>query len=283
VASKDNPLTARVMVNRIWQYHFGRGIVRSSSNFGYQGDPPTHPELLDWLAGEFVVNGWSIKAMHRLIMTSSAYRMSSKPDERGLSADPRNDLLWRFDMRRLTSEEIRDSILAANGTLNLAMYGPGVYPSIPREVMRGQSRPGDGWGHSPPEEQARRSVYVHAKRSLRVPIIEAFDGAETDKACPVRFVTVQPTQALGMLNGEFLNGEAQKLADRVKKEAGEDVREQVALAFRLVTSREPTAAELNRGVELHESLTSRDGVKPEQAMRYVCLMMLNLNEFVYLD
>jgi len=121
------------------------------------------------------------------------------------------------------------------------------------------------------------------KRSLRVPIIESFDGAETDKSCPVRFVTVQPTQALGMLNSEFLNEEAQKLADRARKDAGEDVEKQVAHAFRLVTSREATAGEVKRGMELFESLTKQDGVKPELAMRYVCLVMLNLNEFVYLD
>jgi hypothetical protein len=271
------------MANRIWQYHFGRGIVRSSSNFGYQGDAPTHPELLDWLAAEFIDRGWSIKQMHRVIMSSSAYRMSSTTNADALAADPQNNLFWRFDMRRLTSEEIRDSILAANGTLNLAMYGPGVFPYIPREVMVGQSRPGEGWGASPPEEAARRSIYIHVKRSLRVPIIEAFDGAETDKSCPVRFVTVQPTQALGMLNGEFLNSEAQKLADRVRKEAGDDLADQVALAFRLVTSREATTDEVKRATELFDDLTKQDGVKPDMAMRYVCLVMLNLNEFVYLD
>jgi hypothetical protein len=290
VASKDNPLTARVMANRIWQYHFGRGIVRSSSNFGLQGDAPTHPELLDWLAGEFVARGWSLKQMHRLIMQSNAYCMSSKPNETAVAADARNDLFWRFDMRRLSAEEIRDSVLAANGSLNLAMYGPGVFPPIPKAVMQGQSRPGEGWGKATPEEACRRSVYIHAKRSLRVPIIESFDGAETDKACPVRFVTVQPTQALGMINGEFLHEEAAKLADRVNKEAGtggaggnDDVAKRVALTFRLVTSRQPAKADVDRGVGLYETLTTADRASPEQAMRYVCLVMLNLNEFVYLD
>ena len=296
IASERNPLTARVMVNRIWQYHFGRGIVRSSSNFGFQGDAPTHPELLEWLASEFVApalserseskgvsKAWSMKHMHRLLMTSSVYRMSSKPNEQALAADPRNDLMWRFDMRRLTAEEIRDSVLAANGTLNLAMYGPSVFPPIPRAVMQGQSRPGEGWGRATPEDAARRSVYVHVKRSLRVPILEAFDGAETDKSCPVRFVTVQPTQALGMLNGEFLNDEAKKLADRVKREAGDDVTNQIALAFRLMTSGEPAEKDVAAGVELFKGLTENDGAQPDQAMQYVCLVMLNLNEFVYLD
>ena len=283
VTSRDNPLTARVMANRIWQYHFGRGIVRSSSNFGYQGDAPTHPELLDWLAAEFRDGGWGMKRMHRLVMTSSAYRMSSKPNPEALAADPRNDLMWRFDMRRLTAEEIRDSILAANGTLNPKMFGPGVFPAIPREVMVGQSRPGEGWGKSPPEEAARRSVYIHAKRSLRVPIIEGFDAAETDKACAVRFVTVQPTQALGMLNGEFLNAEAAKLAARVRKEAGTDIGKQVKLALRLVTSREPTIDEVGRAMKLLTDLTESEAVPADRAMDYVCLVALNLNEFVYLD
>ena len=283
IASRENPLTARVMANRIWQYHFGRGIVRSSSNFGYAGDAPTHPELLDWLAAEFTDRGWGMKHMHRLIMTSSAYRMSSKADPAALAADPRNDLMWRFDMRRLTAEEIRDSILSANGTLNKAMFGPGVFPPIPREVMVGQSRPGEGWGKSTPEEAARRSVYVHAKRALRLPILEGFDGAETDKSCPVRFVTVQPTQALGMLNGEFLNAEAAKLADRVRREAGADRGKQVKLALRLVTGREPTIDEVGRGMTLLTALTESEGVPADRAMNYFCLVALNLNEFVYLD
>jgi hypothetical protein len=283
ITSKSNPLTARVMANRIWQYHFGRGIVRSSSNFGYQGDAPTHPELLDWLASEFTDRGWSMKQMHRLIMTSSAYRMSSAPNEQALASDPRNDLLWRFDMRRLTAEELRDSILAVNGTLNPTMYGPGIFPHIPREVMLGQSKPGDGWDSSPPEEAARRSVYIHVKRSLRVPIVESFDGAETDKSCPVRFVTVQPTQALGMLNGEFLNGEARKLAERVRREAGGDYGKQVTLALRLVTGREPTVDEVSRGMTLVTDLAEKEALPHDKAMDYFCLVALNLNEFVYLD
>ena len=141
-------------------------------------------------------------------MTSNAYRMSSRPNPEALASDPANDLFWRFDMRRLTAEEIRDSILAVSGTLNLKMYGPGVYPEIPAEVLAGQSMPGNGWGKSSPEEQARRSVYVHVKRSLLMPILESFDLAETDRSTPVRFTTTQPTQALAMLNGDFLNEQA---------------------------------------------------------------------------
>ena len=284
LASPENPLTARVMANRLWQYHFGRGIVRSPNNFGLQGDPPTHPELLDWLASEFVARGWSMKAMHRLIMTSSAYRMgSSGGDPKALAADPRNDLLWRFDLRRLTAEELRDSVLAVNGTLNPKLYGPSVYPPIPREVLQGQSKPGQGWDTSGPEESARRSVYVHVKRSLRLPILQSFDAAEPDTTCPVRFVTVQPTQALGTLNSEFMNGEADKLAARLRREAGGDTAAQVALAWRLVTGRAATDAEVKRGTELIAAMRDKDGASAEVALKYFCLLALNLNEFVYLD
>ncbi|HWE92963.1 MAG TPA: PSD1 and planctomycete cytochrome C domain-containing protein [Tepidisphaeraceae bacterium] len=283
VASTQNPLFARVMANRIFQYHFGRGIVRSPNNFGTQGDKPTHPELLDWLASQFVEGGWRMKPMHRLIMTSNAYRMSSRGDPAALAADPQNELFWRFDMRRLTAEEIRDSILALDGTLNLKMYGPSVFPHIPKEVMAGQSIPGRGWDESTADEAVRRSVYVHVKRSLQVPILQSFDTAETDRSCPVRFVTVQPTQALGMLNGSFIHGEARKLAARLKKEAGDDRAKQVALAWRLATSREATRQEVDRSMALIGSLENQDGATPDQAMDYFCLMVMNLNEFVYLD
>ncbi|MCA1684515.1 MAG: DUF1549 domain-containing protein [Planctomycetia bacterium] len=194
ITSPSNPLPARVAANRVWQYHFGRGIVRSTSNFGTQGDRPTHPELLDWLASELVAGGWRLKPLHRVIMTSNAYRMSSRPNPEALAKDPANDAFWRFDMRRLSAEEIRDSVLAASGTLSPKMYGPGVYPEIPAEVMAGQSQPGKGWGKSPPEEANRRSIYVHVKRSLIMPIFESFDLGETDRSSPVRFSTTQPTQ-----------------------------------------------------------------------------------------
>jgi hypothetical protein len=284
LASPDNPLTARVMANRLWQYHFGRGIVRSPNNFGLLGDAPTHPELLDWLASEFTAHGWSMKAMHRLIVTSAAYRMSSTGgDPKALAADPRNDLLSHFDLRRLTAEELRDSILSLNGTLNLKLYGPSVYPPIPKAVLAGQSVPGKGWETSGPEDSARRSVYVHVKRSLRLPILESFDASDPDTTCPVRFVTIQPTQALGTLNSEFMNQEASKLAERLKREAGDGVRQQVALCLRLVTCRAPPDADVCRGVKLIEDLAKKDGASPDVALKYFCLLALNLNEFVYVD
>jgi len=282
IASPENPLTARVMANRVWQYHFGRGIVRSSNNLGTQGDRPTHPELLDWLASELVADGWKLKPLHRLILLSDAYRMSSRPEPGAIAADPMNDGYWRFEMRRLTAEEIRDSILAVTGSLNLKMYGPGIYPEIPAEVMAGQSVPGAGWHTSPPAEQDRRSVYVHVKRSLILPILESHDQAETDRSTPARFATTQPTQALGMLNGPFMNRQAKALADRLRREAGPETPARVALALRLATGREPADAEVARGVALVAGLV-RDGVPAASALETFGLVVLNLDEFIYLD
>jgi mono/diheme cytochrome c family protein len=282
IVSPSNPLPARVLANRVWQYHFGRGIVRSSSNFGLQGDRPTHPELLDWLAAELQGNGWRLKPLHRLIMTSSAYRMSSRADEKALKADPTNDLFWRFDMRRLSAEEIRDSILAVAGNLNLRMYGPGVFPEIPAEVLAGQSIPGNGWGKSTPEESSRRSIYIHVKRSLLYPILESYDVAETDRSSPSRFATTQPTQALAMLNGSFSNQQAEVLATWLRREVGGDRRRQVERALRLVSGRDPLDTELRRGLDLIADLERR-GLKPDDALRSFCLVTLNLNEFLYLD
>lgn len=283
IASKDNPLTARVMANRLWQYHFGRGIVRSSSNFGFGGDKPTHPELLDWLASEFVARGWRMKPIHRLILLSSTYRMSSQAQPRALAKDPTNDLLWRYDMRRLQAEEVRDSILAANGSLNSKSSGPSVYPPIPQAVLAGQSRPGEGWGKSPAEDQRRRSVYIFVKRSLITPLLASFDGPETDFTCPSRFATTQPTQALGMINGEFANEQARVFAAYLKRQAGPDPAAQVKLALWRTLQRPPTQSEIKRGVALMAALQKQDHVRPDDALSQFCLVALNLNEFLYLD
>ncbi len=283
LANPTNPLTARVMMNRVWQYHFGRGIVRSTNNFGYQGVAPTHPELLDWLAADFIEGGWKIKRMHRQIMLSNTYRMSSVGDKKGLQKDPTNNLFWRFDMRRLEAEEIRDSVLAVNGSLNPKMYGPSIYPVIPREVLHGQSRPGAGWGNSSPQERARRSIYIHIKRSLVVPMIAAFDGPDPDATCPVRFVTTQPTQALGMLNSEYFNEQARVFAEYLRSRVPEDTSDQVELALSRALQRTPGVEEVRRGVELIETLQQHEGVDEGKALQLYCLLVLNLNEFIYLD
>lgn len=283
LAEDKNQLTPRVLVNRVWQYHFGRGIVRSPNNFGLQGDPPTHPELLDWLASELVTGGWRLKRLHKLIMLSSTYRMSSRAYDEALAKDPRNDLFWRFDMRRLSAEEIRDSIFAVNGSLNPQMGGPSIYSKIPDEVHAGQSRPGDGWGDSSPEQRARRSIYIHIKRSLITPLLAAFDVADTDSSCPVRFSTVQPTQALTMLNSDFLNQQAGVFADFAASEAGNDPGGQVGFVLHRALQREPTGAEVARGVDLMQALEIDHGLTHQQALQQFCLVTLNLNEFTYLD
>jgi hypothetical protein len=224
-----------------------------------------------------------MKPMHRLIMTSAAYRMSSAANPQALAKDPINDLLWRFDMRRLQAEEVRDAILAANGSLNLKMGGPSIYPDIPAEVLAGQSMPGAGWGRSTPEEQRRRSVYIFVKRSLAVPIIAAFDAPEPDFSCAARFATTQPTQALGMLNSEWINQQAKLFAQLLLKTAGEQPAAQVETALWRTLQRQPTAAEVERGVKLIESLRKEDGLSAEDALATFCTIALNLNEFLYLD
>ncbi len=284
IASPANPLTSRVMANRIWQYHVGRGLVRSASNFGYMGTPPTHPELLDWLASEFVAGGMRLKPLQRLILLSSTFQMSGQIDPAADKLDPENDLLSHFDLRRLTAEELRDSILAVSGNLNLGKSeGPSIYPVIPKEVLAGQSMPGHGWGHSSPEEAASRSVFVHIKRSLAVPILAAFDAPDPDAPCPVRFATTQPTQALGLVNSEFANSQARTFAENAVKHAGERPTDQVCFVLRRVFQREPRQAEIDRGVKYIVTCRETDNVQPNEALRRYCLIALNLNEFVYLE
>jgi len=283
IASPDNPLTARVIVNRVFQHHFGRGLVRTTSDFGVQGSLPTHPELLDWLAGHFIQEGWSLKRLHRLILTSQSYQASATPTAEALKADPANDLFSRFDMRRLTAEEIRDSVLWVGGSGNPRMYGPGMYVALPKEVLASQSVPGKGWGSSPKVEQARRSIYIHVKRSLLSPVLLSFDLAETDRSTPVRFATTQPTQALGMLNGSFFNEQARVLADRIRAEVGSQPRAQVRRALHRVTTRPPSDLEISRGVALLELLTSEEGLGATAALDAFCLLAFNLNEFLYLE
>ena len=284
ITDRGNPLTARVMANRLWQYHFGRGIVASSSNFGFAGRKPTHPQLLDWLAAELVDGGWTLKRMHRQIMLSSTYRMSSRGNAKGLAADPTNRLFWRYNMRRLSAEEIRDSVLAVNGALNLKkMFGPSVFTIIPREILQGQSQPGANWGNSSPTDRNRRSIYVHVKRSLVVPMFESFDAPDLDNSCPVRFTTTQPTQSLALLNSLFSQREAAVFAEYLKKEAGEDTSSRVALALKRSLQRPPTKAEVQRGVSLIAALQSQDKASADSALKSFCLLALNLNEFLYVD
>jgi hypothetical protein len=283
LADPRNPRTARVMANRLWQYHFGRGIVPTPNDFGKLGEPATHPELLDWLADELFAGGWRLKPMHRLIVTSAAYRMSSRATPEELAADPADRWFWRFPMRRLSAEEIRDAILAVGGELRLKAGGPSICPPIPKEVLAGQSRPGNGWDVSKPEEAARRSVYIHAKRSLLVPILATHDAADTDASCPVRYTTTVPTQALGLLNGDFANEQATRLADRLRRESPDDPSAQVRRAIRLTTAREPDPDEVRRDVAFLRTLRDRAGLDERAALTQYALLVLNANAFFYLD
>jgi hypothetical protein len=283
LTDRRNPRTARVMANRIWQYHFGRGIVPTPNEFGGLGEPATHPELLDWLASELVSGGWRLKRIHRMIVLSSAYGMSSQGAVSELARDPSNRWFWRFPMRRLTAEEVRDSILSVAGTLNVKVGGPPVHPPIPAEVMAGQSVPGQGWPVSSPAESARRSIFVHVKRSLLVPILATHDAADTDLSCPVRYTTTVPTQALGLLNGSFANGQAARFADRLRREAPVSLEQQVRLALKLTTARAGDERDVMRDVAFVRSLTSEGGLDSSAALAQYCLMILNTNAFLYLD
>jgi hypothetical protein len=218
-------------------------------------------------------------------MLSSVYQLSATADAGNLKADPANALRWRVDMRRLTAEEVRDSILNATGTLDRTAGGPSVYPKLPKAVLDGISFTDKNahWPTSPPDKQNRRSVYVFVKRSLQVPILNAHDQADTDSTCPVRYTTTVPTQALGMLNGEFLQEQAAAFAARLERDRPGDVAAQVAHAVRLTAGRAPTADEVAKDVAFIESMRREHKLDAKTALTRYALLALNANEFVYLD
>jgi mono/diheme cytochrome c family protein len=282
IADKDNPLTARVMVNRLWQEYFGRGIVRSTDNFGRAGIPPTHPELLAWLARDLVDGGWRIKRMHKRILLSNTYRMSSaatNPKAREIDAD--NDLFWRQNLRRLDAEALRDSMLAVSGRLNPTAGGRGIFPPLSRDVLATQSRPGLGWGTSSVEEQSRRSVYIYLKRTLMVPFLETFDYTNTAESVGTRPITTVAPQALLLLNSEFADSQSRYLAERIRHETGDVASKQIERLFRLALGRLPTASEAKIANELLKRKPASEGAA--DPLCSLCLVVLNLNEFVYVD
>jgi hypothetical protein len=283
ITQPDHKLTSRVIVNRIWQHIYGRGIVRSPNNFGQLGEIPTHPELLDWLASELVAQEWKLKPLTKLMVMSQTYRQSVVPSAIAQQKDPTNDWFSHANMRRLSAEEIRDSILAATGRLNLEMYGPSIFPAISREVLAGQSVPGAGWDNSSPEQQSRRSIYIHIKRSLVVPMLSTFDFPDTDTSCEARFITVQPGQALNMLNGDFMNEQAVEFANRIRGRIGTDLREQIGTALSMALSRPATEQEVDRGEQFVGRMKAKHAMNDEQAFNTYCLFVFNLNEFIYLD
>ena len=284
----DHPLTARVMINRIWQHHFGKGIVSTAGNFGRTGQRPTHPKLLDWLATEFVRQGWSIKQMHRLIMTSAAYRMASDYHEQtNAQVDPDNSLLWRFPQRRLEGEALRDSILAASGNLNLAQGGKPFFPPVPESVWRSFGM-GTWVLTKEGPEVWRRSVYSYWKRGLRYPMFEVFDQPDPNVTCEGRNTTTVPTQALTLLNNEFVLLQAGYFAKRVGREANHDPRLAINEAYRSALSREPSPKELEANMLfLARQKTyhrSRGHASPDvAALTDLCDVIFNLNEFVYMN
>ena len=292
ITDPQNPLTARVMVNRVWQYHFGQGLVRSPSDFGKRGSTPTHPKLLDWLAGWFVHEAeWSLKQLHLLIMTSRTYRMNKQLVVEYDRQDPDNNNLWRFPYQRLDVEAIRDSMLAVSGQLNRTLYGPSMYPEIPDEARESGYDPGAAWQPFHERKASRRTIYAYVKRTLIVPLLDTLDFCDTTRSTARRDLTIVAPQALELLNGSFANRQAAHFADRLILEAGSNIDRQLELGFRLALTREVREGEKEVLKRFHQEQSierALDGTQSEketrrQALIQVCRIIFNLNEFVYAD
>ena len=302
LARPDHPLTARVLVNRIWQHHFGRGLVATPNDFGARGTPPTHPELLDWLACEFAEHGWSVKHVHRLLVLSSTYRQDSRaPDAAAAKRlDPDNRLLGRMNRQRLEGEALRDSALAVAGTLNPAVGGPMVrVPLEPAvyELIFTEGEPDGLWHVTPdPRQHTRRSIYLFAKRNVHLPLLEAFDQPDTLTSCPARAVSTFAPQALILLNGRLLQEQSRAFAARLRRECGPDVDRQIDRAYRLALARPPHPGETATARQFLADQADwlrdpRHAPPPEGgpgaadpaagALADFCLALLNRNEFLY--
>jgi hypothetical protein len=271
LVSRDNPLPARVIVNRVWQHHFGKGIVPTLDNFGKMGEQPTNQPLLDWLAVEFMNKGWSIKQITRLMMTSEAYQMASEyNDAASAKNDAEDTYLWKYRIQRLEGEIVRDNIMSVAGTIDLTMGGPAIFPHVEEESLKALFR-GIWHNHDDGPEVWRRSIYIYQKRALVFPMLQAFDMPDQSQSFGARYTSTVPTQALTLLNDDFVIRQAQLFADRLKKEAGGDVARQIDLAYRIVLTRPPTSGELSMASDLigEGSLVDFSNV------------MLNLSEFLY--
>ena len=277
-----HPLTARVMVNRVWQYHFGRGIVATPSDFGTRGSSPSHPELLDYLASEFTSGGWTLKRMHKLIMTTDAYQRDANPGPGVREKDPENIWLSHFSRHRLTAEEVRDSVLQASGTLNLKMGGRPVVPPQTKEELYGMSQPADNfWPVSwNKEDHTRRSVYSLVRRSYRPPLMEAFDGLDGTLSCARRDQSTVAPQSLTLFNSDFAYDQARALAARLLAER--DAAKVAARAYIDVLGRAAAPDELRFTVAFLEQQRQRTGTL-EAATVELARAMFNLNEFLYVD
>ena len=302
-----NPLVARVMVNRIWHYHFGEGIVATPGDFGLMGARPTHPELLDYLATYFVDNGWSMKKLHRMILLSNTYQQSSEFAAKSAEADPDNKLLWRYGRHRMEAEAVRDSMLFTGGLLNTKMGGPGVFPPVPAGTLSDLSATAaaGGWRtEKDPAQADRRSVYIFVRRNLRYPMLQEFDSANTFESCDYRKNTVTPSQSLDLLNSDLVVQWAQAFAGRVLNDSGLTPAAQVDRAFKLAYGRAPNAEEQKLGVDflarqapaLKERLSGDKakpplpanmpaGVDQAEAAALVDLSqaLLDSNEFLYIN
>lgn len=288
IAAAENPLTARVLVNRLWQHHFGDGLVSTENDFGVMGAAPSHPELLDWLAAELVDGGWRIKRLHKLIVMSNAFQTTAVSDPVREQLDPATETWWRWKPRRLEAEAVRDGILAASGQLNPAHGGPSVYPVISAAVMASQSRPGLGWKPSPATDAQRRSIYVFVKRTLPVPELEVLDLPSSESPCEQRMVSTIAPQALTYFNGEFVNAQAKHFAQRLVNDAGPTFGRQIERAFELTVCRPPTSEETAAAFAF---LQGHWGDEPPaagsaeylRALSSLCVVLLNNNEFVYVE
>jgi hypothetical protein len=295
IASTNNPLTARVLVNRVWQEHFGHGLVATPNDFGLAGARPSHPELLDWLASEFIHSGWSVKSLHHLIVTSATYRQSAvaagvnpRPFQKESRAftgaatiDPDNALLSHQNIRRLRAEQLRDSLLAVSGTLKLDHTGgPPIWPDLPPEIL--QANPAflddnetktKGWYPSPKTNQNVRSVFLIQKKTVRVPFMETFDLPENSISCARRNVSIVAPQALSLLNSSLTIEVARALAQRVQQEAGTDTLKQIERVFALTLQRVPQPDERRACLALVR----------QRNLAELCRALLNVNEFVFID
>jgi hypothetical protein len=279
LADAKNPLSTRVIVNRVWHYHFGRGIAGTPSDFGVMGDRPVNKELLDYLTATFVENGWSIKKLHRMIMLSSAYQQSSSSNEAAAKVDPDDKLVWRYNPHRLEGEVIRDSMLQVSGLLNDKMHGPGVFPPLPPGIAASRG----GWKENESAaESNRRSVYIFVRRNMRYPMIEVFDMPDTHESCARRDVTTTAPQALELLNNEMVLDWARSLAKKVGNDSGLTADEMVNRAFRLAFSRQPSERERKIATEFLARQEKIAGTR-DAAITDLCHMLLNSNEFVYIN
>ena len=287
LTQREQPLTARVMVNRVWQHHFGVGIIPTVSDFGWMGEGASHPELLDWLAAELMDSGWSLKHLHRLILNSACYQLASHPGEelsdeqkhhweQLLESDSENRLLGRSHFRRLTAESIRDSLLTVSGELNRKQGGPGIRPTLPAAVTSTLLK--NQWVVTPDEtEHTRRSIYLFARRNLQMPMLKVFDKPDANLSCPRRSQTTIAPQALHLLNSEFTRDRASQFSKRVLK-TSDNQAERIEAAYLIGLGRKPSSREQDACREFLEAESDE-----ETAWLNLCHALFNLNEFVYVD